>query len=251
MVPNLRVVVVVPLLLAEDLLDGGNDPADHLGRLDGVAVGAGARLGQGRQTPARAGRPARCRIRQAGDTTVPALTRTRALKTTKCHGIGKLAGSQLVVICTWSPPQVGILNLSAARCATSFTRKVSPLGQVQRSGVAPRVRRHGLLLYSIEKAIVSPSVHWQEAGGAPSHGLRSLVRIRCWITGLLRIALRMLLAMSPRPPPPPSALAAPPPPFSSPPSRLPKSCGLLQAGHARQTATQREVPSRGIWESEC
>jgi len=62
-VPNLRVGVLLLLLLAEDLLDGGDDPADHLGRLDGVAVGAGAGLGQGRQTTARAGRAARCRIR--------------------------------------------------------------------------------------------------------------------------------------------------------------------------------------------
>jgi len=133
-------------------------------------------------------------------------------------------------------PQVGMLYLFATDSATTSALKVAPLGQVQVSGRAPLPQ--GLPWFKSRKLEgwnELPLVQTQLLGSSPGHGLRSLLRIRSWITGLLM----MFLTVSWRLLPPPLLLP------KKPPRREPRSWGRARMPGARIRRETARILSQG------
>jgi len=125
------------------------------------------------------------------------------------------------------------LYLFATDSATTSALKVAPLGQVHVSGRAPLPQ--GLPWFKSRKLDgwnELPLVQTQLLGSSPGHGLRSLLRIRSWMTGLLM----MFLTVSCRLLPPPLALP------KKPPRRDPRSWGRARMAGAR--TRRREETAR-------
>jgi len=124
------------------------------------------------------------------------------------------------------------LYLFATDSATTSALNVAPLGQVQVSGRA--LPPQGLPWFKSRKLEgwkELPLVQTQLLGSSPGHGLRSLLRIRSCMTGLLM----MFLTVSCRLLPPPLALP------KKPPSRDPRSWGRARMAGVRRTRRRDET----------